>query len=157
MGALEFLGWIVALERVPGKLSGGGKVASVGCDLAAALIMAARLYPRSRFLGFAPCPGDVAWGRRLAALEGVTERVAFEQALPAEFAGTGYDLVAHVGGLRERVDTAARQVRRALAPDGTWVIGAPDGDEARLRAAVLAGGFTRFRRAAEPFVFEVRA
>jgi hypothetical protein len=158
--AVELLIWIVSLDRVPGKLSWGGKVAAVGGGLGPATILVARAYPRSRFLSFATCPGEVAQARRLAETEGVADRVTFQLGRPADFAGMGYDVVAHVEGPRDgpEAESAARHVRRTLAPDGTWMIVAPDAVESRLRAAVLTGGFTRFRRAGElPFVFEVRA
>jgi hypothetical protein len=111
-------------------------------------------------VSFGACKDDVVRARRLAAAQGVAERVSFELGLPADFPGSGYDDVVHVEGLGdgEEPGAAARHVRRSLAPDGTWMIVARNAAEARLRAAVLAGGFTRFRRAGEnPFVFEVRA
>jgi hypothetical protein len=160
MQPVEFLAWIVSLDRVPVKLSGGAKVAAIGSGMGPSMILLALAYPRSRFVSFGACKGDVVRAGRLAAAQGVAERVSFELGLPADFAGTGYDVVAHAEGLGtgREPGPAARHVRRALAPDGTWMIVAPDAVEARLRAGVLAGGFTRFRHAGgNPFVFEVRA
>jgi hypothetical protein len=53
--------------------------------------------------------------------------VSFEVAASDAFTGTGYDLVATFDCLHDMGDplAAARHVRQALAPDGTWLIVEP--------------------------------
>jgi hypothetical protein len=139
--------------------------------------------------------------RQRAQDAGVADRVRFEVASAQAFPGEGYDLVAMFDCLHDMGDPvgAARRVRAALDPDGTWLIVEPfandkvednlnpvgrvyysastlvctpaslsqevglglgaQAGEKRLRDVVTAGGFTRFRRAAEtPFnlVLEAR-
>ena len=53
--------------------------------------------------------------------------MSFEVATASEFSGTGYDLAATFDCLHDMGDPlgAARHVRQALAPDGTWLIVEP--------------------------------
>ncbi len=141
--------WIAALPGVERKLIRGAAMAGVGCGAGTTLIALALAYPRSRFLGVDAHPAVIVEARRLAGAAGAADRVRFEVAA-AEYPGTGYDLVAHLGGLPPGGDptAAARHVRKSLAPDGTWAILTvpPVEDDGWLRAVATAGGFTRFRR-----------
>ena len=55
------------------------------------------------------------------------ERATFEVATAQDFPGSGYDLVTTFDCLHDMGDpaAAARHVREALAPDGTWMIVEP--------------------------------
>ena len=57
----------------------------------------------------------------------MADRVSFEVASAQTFSGRGYDLVATFDCLHDMGDPlgAARHVREALAPDGTWMIVEP--------------------------------
>ena len=77
MDAIDLLASVQSLDRVPVKLSSGGKVAAVG-GLPPGTLLIATAYPRSRFLSFAAHPEDVARGRQLAVAWGVDDRVTFE-------------------------------------------------------------------------------
>ena len=70
---------------------------------------------------------DVDEIARKRAATRVTGRVSFEVAKASEFSGTGYDLAATFDCLHDMGDPlgAARHVRQALAPDGTWLIVEP--------------------------------
>jgi SAM-dependent methyltransferase len=173
----------------------------VGCGHGASTILMAKAYPNSTFVGADYHAGSIATARRRAEEAGVADRISFEVAPAAAFAGRGYDLITMFDCLHDMGDPvgAARHVREALAEDGTWLIVEPAaGDrvednlnpvgrayygfstllctpaslsqevglalgaqagEAQIGEVVLAGGFTRFRRAARtPFnlVFEAR-
>ncbi len=193
--------WLPALDGVVAKLERGGKVADVGCGHGASTILMADAYPRSSFVGSDYHRDSIQTAQERAQAAGVSERATFEVATAASFSGAGYDLVTMFDCLHDMGDPvgAARHVREAIAPDGTWMIVEPAaGDrvednlnpigrayygfstllctpaslsqdvglalgaqagEARIRDVVTAGGFTRFRRAAEtPFniVYEAR-
>lgn len=62
-----------------------------------------------------------------AADAGVANRVTFEIASAATFSGSGYDLVATFDCLHDMGDplAAAKHVREAIAPDGTWLVVEP--------------------------------
>jgi hypothetical protein len=65
--------------------------------------------------------------RKHAGDQGVADRVSFEVASAATFSGTGYDLAATFDCLHDMGDplAAARHIRQALAPEGTWLIVEP--------------------------------
>ncbi|WP_409330464.1 class I SAM-dependent methyltransferase [Trujillonella humicola] len=123
--------WIPALAGVHDRLVAGARVADVGCGLGAALILLADAYPNSKFAGFDDHAGSIDGARKAAAAAGVADRVTFEVAGSDDFGGHGYDLVCMFNALHEMGDPvrAARHVRDALAPDGTWMFTEPRADD----------------------------
>jgi SAM-dependent methyltransferase len=119
--------WIPALEGVESGLRAGAQVADVGCGHGASTIVMARAFPASTFVGYDSHAPSIARASELAAQAGVGDRVRFEVATAADFPGEGYDLVAHFDCLHDMGDplAAARRVRSALNPDGTWLIVEP--------------------------------
>jgi SAM-dependent methyltransferase len=71
--------------------------------------------------------GSIELARKHAGEAGVSDRVSFEAASAASFSGDGYDLAATFDCLHDMGDplAAARHVRQALKPDGTWLIVEP--------------------------------
>ena len=123
--------WIPALDEVEHKLAAGARVADVGCGYGAPLLLLAEAYPASRFVGFDSHAGSIEAARRAAVDAGVADRVRFELAGADEFGGRGYDLICVFNALHEWGDPvrAARHIRQALAPDGTWMFTEPDTDD----------------------------
>ncbi|HSP61281.1 MAG TPA: class I SAM-dependent methyltransferase [Ornithinimicrobium sp.] len=119
--------WLPALEGVVGTLEAGALVADVGCGHGASTVLMAQAFPRSRFVGYDYHPASVQIARRRAAEAGVEDRVRFEVASAQELPGSGYALVTMFDCLHDMGDPvgAARQVRRALTPDGTWMVVEP--------------------------------
>jgi len=119
--------WIPALDGVEDKLRAGALVADIGCGLGASSILLAQAYPNSRFAGSDYHDGSIELARKHAGEAGVADRVSFETASAATFSGAGYDLAATFDCLHDMGDplAAARHVRQALAPDGTWLIVEP--------------------------------
>jgi ubiquinone/menaquinone biosynthesis C-methylase UbiE len=122
-----FPSWILALDGVDGKLRAGAKVADIGCGLGAPTILLAREYPNSRFTGSDYHDQSIEIARKRAADAGVGDRISFEVASAAGFSGTGYDLAATFDCLHDMGDplAAARHIRQALKPDGTWLVVEP--------------------------------
>ena len=119
--------WIPALEGVEEKLRAGASVADVGCGHGASTIVMAKAFPRSKFVGFDYHDASIERARVLAKAEGVADRVRFEVARAQDFPGRDYELVAFFDCLHDMGDPlgAARNVLRALAPDGTWLLVEP--------------------------------
>ena len=119
--------WIPALDGVADKLRAGATVADIGCGLGASTVLLAQEYPASRFTGSDYHSESVEIARKRAADAGVADRVRFEVAPADGFSGAGYDLAATFDCLHDMGDplAAARHVRQALAPDGTWLIVEP--------------------------------
>ncbi len=119
--------WLPALDGVTGKLRAGAYVADVGCGLGASTVLLAEAFPGSRFSGSDYHEGSVALATKRAADAGVADRVGFETATAQTFSGSGYDLVTTFDCLHDMGDPAgaARHIRQALAPDGSWLIVEP--------------------------------
>jgi len=119
--------WIPALDDVQDKLRAGAKVADIGCGLGASTILLAQEYPNSRFTGSDYHDQSIEIARKRAADTGVADRINFEVASAAGFSGASYDLAATFDCLHDMGDplAAARHIRQALKPDGTWLVVEP--------------------------------
>jgi 2-polyprenyl-3-methyl-5-hydroxy-6-metoxy-1,4-benzoquinol methylase len=124
--------WIPALEGLEIKLKQGAKIADIGCGLGSSTILMAKAYPNSRLYGFDYHEQSIELARAAAAREGVGDRITFEVASAKAFPGTDYDFVAFFDCLHDMGDPtgAARQVRAAMKPDGTWMIVEPYAEDA---------------------------
>jgi SAM-dependent methyltransferase len=119
--------WLPALDGVVDKLARGARVADVGCGHGASTLIMAQAYERSTFTGFDYHEDSIATARQRAVEAGMGDRVRFESAASTAFPGTGYDLITTFDALHDMGDPvgAARHVRDALAPDGTWMVVEP--------------------------------
>jgi SAM-dependent methyltransferase len=119
--------WIPALDGVEDTLRRGGAIADLGCGHGASTILLAQEYPNCTIAGFDYHQPSIDIARKRAAEAGVADRVRFEVASAQDFPGEGYDLVCIFDALHDMGDplTAARHVRDALAPDGTWLLVEP--------------------------------
>jgi 2-polyprenyl-3-methyl-5-hydroxy-6-metoxy-1,4-benzoquinol methylase len=119
--------WLPALDGVVADLERGVPVADVGCGQGASTVLMARAFPRSRFVGSDYHAPSIEAARQAAHRAGVGDRCTFEVASAQDFGGTGYRLVTSFDCLHDMGDPvgAARHVREALAPDGTWLLVEP--------------------------------
>ncbi len=119
--------WLPALEGVVEKLERGATVADIGCGHGASTILMAEAFPRSEFIGSDYHQESIETARLRAAEAGLGQRIRFEVAPADGFSGSGYDLVTTFDALHDMGDPvgAARRVREALAPDGTWMLVEP--------------------------------
>jgi len=113
-----------ALDGVVPKLQAGAKVADVGCGAGLALLEMAAAYPRSEFHGYDISQHAIARAREnatRAAAGNVTFHDANGDALPAD---ASFDLVTTFDCIHDMTHpaTVMRAIRRALKPDGTWLI-----------------------------------
>jgi ubiquinone/menaquinone biosynthesis C-methylase UbiE len=119
--------WIPALDGVEGKLQAGASVADIGCGLGASSVLMGQNYPASQISGSDYHAGSIELAHKRAADAGVADRVNFEVASAQTFGGAGFDLVTTFDCLHDMGDplAAARHVRQAIAPDGSWMIVEP--------------------------------
>ncbi len=102
-------------------------MADVGCGLGSSSVLMAEAYPQSTVVGFDYHVESIELASKKAAEAGVSDRVGFEVATAQTFTGTNYDLVTMFDALHDMGDPvgAARQIREALAPGGTWLLVEP--------------------------------
>jgi SAM-dependent methyltransferase len=134
--------WIPALEDVERKLKAGGRVADVGCGHGAPLLLMAKAYPKSTFVGFDYHEGSIEAARRSAQDAGLSDRVTFHVGDAQEFGERDFDLICVFNALHEWGNPvqAARNIKEALAADGTWMFTEPRTDD-ELTASVRARTF----------------
>ena len=119
--------WIPALDGVREKLEQGARVADVGCGYGASTVLMAQAFPASTFTGLDYHEGSVEQARSRAADAGLGDRCRFEVMPAADLPADGYDLVTTFDCLHDMGDpvAAARRIRSALGPDGTWLLVEP--------------------------------
>jgi SAM-dependent methyltransferase len=119
--------WIPALDGVEAKLTAGATVADIGCGLGSSTVLLAQAYPRTKVVGSDYHDVSIERARTRAIDGGVGDRATFELASAQTFSGSGYDLVTSFDCIHDMGDplSAARHVREALAPDGTWLVVEP--------------------------------
>lgn len=119
--------WIPALDGVEAKLTAGGRIADIGCGLGSSSVLMAEAYPLTTVTGYDYHAESIALARKRTAEAGLADRITFEVATAQTFTGTGYDLVTMFDCLHDMGDPlgAARKVREALTPDGTWLLVEP--------------------------------
>jgi ubiquinone/menaquinone biosynthesis C-methylase UbiE len=119
--------WIPALDGVEAKLIAGGRVADVACGLGSSSVLMAEAYPNSTVVGSDYHTESIELARKKAADAGLGDRLTFEVTTADAFTGTEFDLVTMFDALHDLGDplSAARRVRDALAPNGTWLLVEP--------------------------------
>jgi 2-polyprenyl-3-methyl-5-hydroxy-6-metoxy-1,4-benzoquinol methylase len=119
--------WIPALDGVEDKLRAGAKVADIGCGLGASSILLASEYPNSHIFGSDYHDRSIEIARKRASDAGVADRTIFEVASASSFSGSDYDVAATFDCLHDMGNplAAARHIRQALKPDGTWLVVEP--------------------------------
>lgn len=115
---------IPSLEGVLPKLERGAKVADVGCGGGVALLELAKAFPRAELHGYDLSKHAIARAEQNRAGAGVGNvhfHDARGEALPAD---ASFDLVLTFDCLHDMTRPAevAAAIRRALRPDGTWLI-----------------------------------
>ena len=112
------------LDGVVGKLQSGSKVADVGCGAGVALIEMAKAYPRSDFHGYdiAKIPlARASENAKQAGIKNITFHDASVDPLPGD---ASHDFITTFDCLHDmtRPDLVMQAIRKAIKPDGTWLI-----------------------------------
>ena len=100
------------------------RYADIGCGAGQALIKLAQTYPRSIFVGYDSFQGAIEQARRAAEQTGLADRVRFELLDAADGLPQQYDLISTFDVVHDAIDPVGllRAIRRALKPDGTYLI-----------------------------------
>ena len=120
-------GW---LDLVPGlreQLTAGARVADIGCGTGHAMVLLARAFPASSFVGYDIAEDAIAAARREAAEHGV-DNVRFEVRDAATLVvDEPFDVVFVFDAIHDQVapDEVLRRVHDMLAPSGLFVMFEP--------------------------------
>jgi 2-polyprenyl-3-methyl-5-hydroxy-6-metoxy-1,4-benzoquinol methylase len=115
---------IPALDGVHEKLEAGAVVADVGCGSGVALVAMAEAYPKSTFVGYDPNSHGIERAREQIEERGLTNvelHIAGGESLPEE---PRFDFILTFDCIHDmpHPDRVIRSIRRAILPDGTWLI-----------------------------------
>lgn len=123
--------WIPAIDGAIDRLVAGARVADVGCGHGVSTVRMAQAFPASEFVGYDFHPGSIAAATAHALAHGVCN-VRFDVARAQDFPGVGWDLVACFDCLHDMGDpvAAATHIRKALKPDGIWMVVEPAAGDA---------------------------
>jgi 2-polyprenyl-3-methyl-5-hydroxy-6-metoxy-1,4-benzoquinol methylase len=122
--------WIPSLDGAAAVLTRGGRVADVGCGRGTALVMMARAFPASTFVGIDNHDPSLA-----RASEGIGEaglgNIRLERSDAATFGGGPYDVICFLDALHDMgdPDAAIRNARRQLTPTGSVMLVEPAANE----------------------------
>ena len=135
--------WLPALDGVVSRLRSGALVADIHCGDGRSTVAMAQAFPRSAFSGYDPDVAMIAAARTLA-FDG--RNVRFEVAAATAIPEYAYDLVTTLDVWRPPTAELARHIRRAIAEDGTWVVGlAADADVAAILTILDDAQFSSVR------------
>ena len=112
------------LDGIIAKLQTGARVADVGCGSGVALIEMAKAYPRSDFHGYDIAKIPLARALENAKRAGV-KNVRFHNAATDPLPGdASHDFITTFDCLHDmtRPDLVMQAIRKAIKPDGTWLI-----------------------------------
>jgi 2-polyprenyl-3-methyl-5-hydroxy-6-metoxy-1,4-benzoquinol methylase len=112
------------LDGVVAKLQVGAKVADVGCGAGVALIEMAKAYPRSSFHGYEIAKIALARAAENAKQAGVNNIVFHDASADPLPADASHDFITTFDCLHDmtRPDLVMQAIRKAIKPDGTWLI-----------------------------------
>lgn len=118
--------WIPSLDGVEEKLKAGAKVADIGCGYGTSTVLMAKAFPDSEFVGIDLHEGSIERAREQAAEAGISN-VVFHVGTAQDFADEGFDFACIFDALHDMGDPvgAARQIRKAIAADGTFMLVEP--------------------------------
>lgn len=112
------------LDGIVAKLKAGVKVADVGCGAGVALLEMAKAYPKSAFHGYDISKHALERAEANKSQAGV-RNATFHDANGDALPGDGsFDLVTTFDCIHDmpNPDSVIRAIRKALKPDGTWLI-----------------------------------
>jgi 2-polyprenyl-3-methyl-5-hydroxy-6-metoxy-1,4-benzoquinol methylase len=112
------------LDGVVEKLNRGCKVADIGCGAGVALIEMAKAFPRSTFHGYDIAQIPLARAAENAAQAGVKNVTFHDAAVDALPGDASFDFITTFDCLHDmtRPHLVMRAIRKAIKPDGTWLI-----------------------------------
>ena len=112
--------WIPSVPGLADELTGGARVADVGCGHGISTALMAAEYPASEFHGFDFHEPSIARAREVAAGQGVAARTRYQVASSVDYQGGPFDVICFFDALHDMGDPvgAIRHACAQLADDG---------------------------------------
>ncbi len=115
--------WIPAVPDVQAMLESGVQVADIGCGSSRVLIMLAKVFPKSRYVGLDPFEPLIERARANAKAAGVSDLVRYEVLDNSIGIPGQYDLVTTFNVVHEASNPLEllRMIRKSLRPGGRYI------------------------------------
>ena len=112
------------LDGVVAKLQAGAKVADIGCGSGVAMVEMAKAYPHSSFHGYEIAKHALARAADNAKSAGVKNITLHDASVDPLSEDASWDFITTFDCLHDmtRPDLVMKAIRRAIKPDGTWLI-----------------------------------
>ena len=119
--------WLPALDGVADRLRSGARVADIGCGHGHSTRLMAQAFPASQFVGIDIHAPSIEAARSHAQAHDAGDNLSFELGSAQDFEGADFDFVTCFDALHDMGDpvTAARRIRQALKPGGSWMVVEP--------------------------------
>jgi 2-polyprenyl-3-methyl-5-hydroxy-6-metoxy-1,4-benzoquinol methylase len=116
--------WIPAIPGLEERLRAGARVADVGCGSGRALVALGRAFPDCELTGFDRFAPALERAAQNASAGGIDDRLRLVQRDAADGLYGPFDLITTFDMLHDarRPQAIAQCVRRALDPDGVWLL-----------------------------------
>lgn len=119
--------WLPLAPGVLDRLTAGARAADIGCGTGHALLVLARAFPASTFVGYDFAHDAIERANAVAAAEGLVN-LSYQASDVAQLhVDELYDLVLSVDAIHDQADPAAvlRVIHDSLSPDGTYIMVEP--------------------------------
>ncbi len=116
--------WLPAMPQVKAKLEAGGSALDVGCGSGLAAIRLAQAFPNARVHGFDNHEASVERARWNARKAGLGNRITFQVIDGSHLPEKSFDFITTFDVVHDSVDPLGlmKSIRRALTPDGTYLM-----------------------------------
>ena len=119
--------WLPVVPGLTSRLRDGARLADVGCGTGHAVVLLAKAFPDSEFVGYDLAVDAIEHGRAEAADEGLMNaRFEVQDAATLEV-NERFDVIMSIDAIHDQVDPTAtlRRIYDALHPGGTYVMVEP--------------------------------
>jgi len=112
------------LDGVVAKLQAGAKVADVGCGAGVAVVEMAKAFPKSDFHGYEIAKIPLVTARDNAKKAGIKNALFHDASVEPLAGDASCDFITTFDCLHDmtRPDLVMKSIRKAIKPDGTWLI-----------------------------------
>lgn len=119
--------WLPLVPDVVDRLNAGARVADVGCGTGHALVLMAKAFPSSQFVGYDIAEDAITLGRHEAAEEGLDNLIFEVRDATSLSADEPFDIVVVFDAIHDQVApaTVLRNIHDGLAADGVFLMFEP--------------------------------
>jgi len=119
--------WVPTVPGLAERLTAGARMADIGCGTGHAIVLLAKAFPASQFVGFDIAEDAIARAKAEAAAEGVANATFEVRDVASLTVDEPFDAVISIDAIHDQADPFAvlARIHAALAPGGVYVMVEP--------------------------------